>query len=369
MDSIDAVLESVSDLKESDGAESSISQTIPQVDAEELGSRILPLLKLVQASNGLDEQGARTVVYYAIATYGLVHIDKFPILTIWGPAGTGKTTLLEVIQLLASKTIKPLIDGKASRAALRDTLWTETTALIDEADDVDEGLLISRYSRKSSNMPIKRPGSHGWTDQMLNVFGATVLHRRKPFKDPAVLSRSILVRTKKTKVDVYHSDKFAPFAPILMAIADLVDWDNIGELGGDRIADTWSPLLAVDSLLCGKDWRCYADKEMEAARANLELGHEMEPSQAVFLALLSKATSEGTVAERVRISDISKSLQDEQELNSWQVGSTLRALGFKTKNVGGNQYVYTGGKDNMKIIGRELGVEDEWLEEEESTEA
>ena len=34
------------------------------------------------------------------------------------------------------------------------------------------------------------------------------------------------------------------------------------------------------------------------------------------------------------------------------------------KNAGGNQYVYTGGREKLVTVGRELGIKDEWFEDE-----
>ena len=48
-------------------------------------STIKALTKLVQTTVGLDENQATTVVYWAIATYGLRKLGKFPILAINGP--------------------------------------------------------------------------------------------------------------------------------------------------------------------------------------------------------------------------------------------------------------------------------------------
>ena len=277
--------------------------------AETLYERVRPLVELIQATNGLDEQQARTIVYYAIATHGLPNLDNFPILTICGPTGTGKTTLLEVLQQLAYGTPHMLIDGgKATYAALRDNLKPLTTALIDEADNVDEVLLISRNSTKTSHIPIKRAGKKGgWTDHVLNIFGATVLHRRKPFKDAAVLSRSIVIRTRKTAVDRYLAEEFTLYAEELRAIAEQVDWEQVAQRGGNRIADTWAPLLEVAALIGDSEWECYALQQMETATGDLDLGHEVEPVQAVYQSLLSLALDEhGKVEARVRMSEIPK---------------------------------------------------------------
>ena len=87
-----------------------------------------------------------------------------------------------------------LLDGTTvSKPALRDLLRAERTALIDEADGIPEDLLTKRYSRASSFLMVKRSKGNGkFEDSTLDLFGATAIHRRKPFADRAVLGRSVV---------------------------------------------------------------------------------------------------------------------------------------------------------------------------------
>jgi hypothetical protein len=105
---------------------------------------------------------------------------------------------------------------------------------------------------------------------------------------------------------------------------------------------------------------------MERARANLRLGHEEEPSQAVYRALLALALQDEVLGpeERVLLADIARTVQDGLRVNSWQAGQSLRDLGFRTGTAGGNQYVYTGGSAKLVEAGSMLGVQDEWIEHE-----
>ena len=98
---------------------------------------------------------------------------------------------------------------------------------------------------------------------------------------------------------------------------------------------------------------------MERAETSLRIGHQEEPSQAVFQALLAESLLDELLEPeyRVLIADISKRVQ----LNSWQVGQLLRNIGFETRTVGGQQWVYTGGTQHIVDIGNFLGLEDEWL--------
>ena len=193
------------------------------------------------------------------------------------------------------------------------------------------------------------------------MFGATMLHRRIPFKDPAILSRSIVITTRyKAETTPYRPEEFKPFAEVLRAQAEEIDWSAVAERGGDRIGDTWAPLLQVDATLGGV-CEPYAAGQMEKARTDLSRGHEEESSQAVFRTLLALALPDNNqeLMERVLLADVAS--LDGNGLNSWQAGQLLRDMRFETKTVGGKQYVYTGGAGNLVAVGRELGIEDEWF--------
>lgn len=323
---------------------------------------VAPLLTLIEGTTGLEVNQAKTVVYFALATHGLPHLNKFPILTLYGPAGTGKTTLLGILKEIAHRP--SWIDGKVSKAELRDSLDAETTALIDEADNVAEPWLVNRYSRQSASTSVKRERLSGWERESLNLFGATALHRRRPFQDPAILSRSIVISTipKAGGVRGFTEEDFRPFRHELATIASDIDWDIYDKASANRISDTWEPLLWVAACLEDSEWQRYAEQEKRKAASNLSAGQEEEPSQAVYEAFLALAleSRDGEPKERVLLSTVVRNVAP-LKLNSWQVGQILRDLGFETKKVGGRQYVYTGGTESLTAIGRKLDLDDEWL--------
>ena len=295
--------------------------------------KLQSLVELIQRTTSLNQNQATTLINFAIATYGLEQLGIFPILVFSGTGGTGKTTLLNILEQLSCNPIN--IGGKLSGPELRDSLNTDTTVLIDEADDMDEKWLIKRYSRQSAQHSVKRSvGDGGWVSEQLNLFGATALHRRLPFKDPAVLSRSIVIPTRKKKsVAPYNAEDFREYAGMLETLTRKVPWEKIQSSTGHRITDTWQPLLLVHQYGLGnEEWLSYAEEQIEKAKDNLELGQEEEPTAAVFQALLFLALEidlQGNPTrksqERVLIRDIVKRLQGEGiDLGSWQVGQIAR---------------------------------------------
>ena len=84
-------------------------------------AKVQGLVELIVSASGLDQNQAKTAVYYAIATYALPQLEKFPVLVFLGPAGTGKTTLLGIMGAI-SYNPSDIIDGKVSKSVLRDSL-------------------------------------------------------------------------------------------------------------------------------------------------------------------------------------------------------------------------------------------------------
>ena len=172
-------------------------------------------------------------------------------------------------------------------------------------------------------------------------------------------------RHKAGGVAAFRPADFNQYSAELKELAQRVNWERGGDENTDRIADTWLPLLAVDAFL-GGDWGQFAEQQMERARANLRLGHEEEPTQAVYRAFLALALQNEVLGpeERVLVADITRNVQDGLQLNSWQVGKLLRDMRFKTDTAGGKQYAYTGGSAMLVKAGLMLGVQDQWIEQE-----
>jgi len=312
---------------------------------------------------GLDTNQAKTVVYWAIATHAIEKLEIMPILAIMGPHATGKSTLIKIIGQICH--LPRPIDGEVSKAELRDKFELNTTALIEEADSVDERLILKRYSRQTSNTSVKRgSASQGWTSKGVQLFGATVLHRRLSFKDPAVDSRSIVIRTsyKQGSYTITNLN-----GGNLVIIAAGIDWSKevpvIAALDG-RAVDTWMPLCQA-AVFCGdNDYMAFAISEIAEAVENLREGQGQEPVQLVISKLIALAWDDQSKGfrDRVALKAMEKGLkEDGVKINSWQVGKALREQGFDVKTIGGNQYVLVISKAQLAAIAQKLGIDDELL--------
>ncbi len=316
----------------------------------------------ITSACGLDLNQAKTVKHWATATHGLEKLEIMPILVISGPYSSGKSTLISLIEKMCYQP-RPL-DGEMSKAELRDKLEVNTTALIEEADKVDEQLILKRYARQTSGTSVKRgSGSLGWTSKEMKLFGGTVLHRRIPFKDPAVDSRSIFIKTVY-KPGNYVTSKLD--GSDLATIAAKVDWSKkipvIQSLDG-RAVDTWMPLFQAAVACNDTEWIAYGIGEVMKTIKNLKEGQGYEPNQVVVSKLIALAYEESLVQfkDRVALRAIEKGLKDDGvSLTSWQVGKILRELGFEVKTVGGTRYTIVN-TPHLLDVAKQLGIDDEVL--------
>ena len=334
-----------------------------------LTTDLTALMEQVQSVTGLGTNEAKTLVYWALGTHSLPKLNIFPILSIKGEYGTGKTTLLAVLQQLVH--LPEWIGGDASRAVLRDSLRHESTALIDEGDIIKEALIRDRYSRRSAQKGVNREVTHGWKMDNLKTFGATAVHRRNAFKDPAVDSRTVVVLTRRVAggVKPFRDEDFAPWHKVLKALAAEIPWEKLAQDSSSREVDTWGPLLVVAQYLEDTTWLAYANERVEAAQASIARGGEQEPTKMVFRAIVASVVEEldGNSARsrnRVSLAQVKEFLDHEGlTLNSWQIGEAAPELGFEVKNVGGVMYVYVTGLPQLRAVGKELGVSDEVLDD------
>jgi energy-coupling factor transporter ATP-binding protein EcfA2 len=315
----------------------------------------------ITSACGLDDNQAKTVVYWAIATHAIEKLEIMPILIIYGGYGSGKSSLFKVLKQICHSPMS--IDGKVSRAEFRDSLKPNTTALIEEADDISEDWILKRYDRQISNTSVKRgSASQGWTPEKLNLFGAAVLHRRVPFKDPAVDSRSITIKT------IHKPGSYSMVtlnATDLMNIAAAIDWLKILPLPGNRAGDTWMPLFQAASVCMDIAWIQYAAGELNKAIKSLKVGQDYEPNLLVISKLTALAIDDKNLQlkPRVALRAIEKGLKDDGEhLNSWQVGRILRDWAFEVKTIGGTRHVLVD-KAHLLEVAKQLGIDDDLLKQ------
>jgi len=292
----------------------------------------------IMGASGINKEQAKTCLYYIIATYLLPdELDLMPILAIIGPIGTGKT---ELLKQLAKMVNNPRLIGARTYPALRDKFGKTTTALLDDADDITEAnekILINRYSKVDSIIEHKvNMGGACWINKKTDVFGATIITKRLPFKDAAVTSRSIIIKTKYNPGD-YKIRRFRNVHEVLSKKAEAIDLKKMGKPASQRAKNNWMPLQAIANYFKDEEWLEYSKKEMKADTKVLKIGQSYEPEQATLLVFkekikLAKFSTGKMFEEDVLIKEIKDDLRAHFDINLKviQIEGLLRGLGFKT---------------------------------------
>lgn len=304
----------------------------------------------IMGASGISKEQAKTCLYYAIATYLIPEkLDCMPILAIIGPQGTGKSCLLAQLHELVKEPIR--IETK-SIPTLRDKLAVANTALIDEGDYINEDYLIKRYNKETSQISYKKADKgSGWRTVDTDIFGATIIVRRTPFKDSATTSRSIIIRTRFRDGE-YKILNFIKAKPQMKKISGEV---SLGEhqATSNRVRDVWEPLRAIAECLGDTEWLKYSDKEIERSIKSLRGSQNYEPELALLLTLKERmpAISDDTgvsIINNVSLSIIKADLKSEFDLRlkNIQIQEMCRALGFQVVSHSGYPKV----KCNRKLL-------------------
>jgi len=312
---------------------------------------------MIMTASGLNEMAAKTCVYYAVGTYGLGQLNLYPLLVFYGATGTGKSTAMKALSKLTHNSM--WLGTKLTQASLRDKLKEakDATAFIEEGDAAYEDYIANRYSRETSSSSVKCPSKFGWTDINVNYFGATILHKRRPFNDPATDSRSIIIRTRPKAgsyelIDIPGGLR-AALADIWLAASHIYNAMDVSS----RAADVWKPLMAA-AMACGdEEWLRYVNSELAKAEDKLRLGQDFEPEALVVNALiaLSHRKKDGDL---VSLTDVKDELRKETnwQPSSWSLANMLRELGFEVRKSHGQRKIGIN-KLQLATIGEELGIE------------
>jgi len=334
--------------------------------------------RVICRATKLPPEHAITSVYYAVATYRQEDFEWFPTLVFEGPQATGKSVNLAIQRRICCKPF--LVSGKGITVpALRDTLEEayEGTAIIEEVDECQnlkavEELIGARCSRSTSVLSVKRQGRQGWEQQPINIFGATVLHRRQPFVDAAMETRAIVIVTRRRKGPFGTADISPDILTGIRRASLSIDpggRPRVAEGLEGRVTDTWRPLLLVAEGLGDEDWLGWIQGHMHERSESLRDGQSYEPSAVVLGKLLEitlanpgKEFGEGRIAIDAEIGEPLRR-QGYPWLTPWTVSEILRnQLGFggRMHRSGGILWLYPT-LDLVKQAADLIGYEDDAL--------
>jgi hypothetical protein len=299
-------------------------------------------------STGLRDREHKLVTYWTLATHALPRLDTFPLLALLGKMGTGKSQTLSIVENFSLRPGRLSLRGMTG-AAIRDKFADcyEGTAIVEEADqawkDGDsafERLLSDRYQRQSAKASHKvNQGDKNWESVTKEYFGATVLHRRIPFRDAALDGRTVSIRlradnSRKYRAfdaqDLWNQEGKQLIGNLIIEVPMVEQPDGVAA----RIFNSYRPLLAT-ARLCGDD-KFEAEVLGRLLQDTLELreAQSSEPDGLVLRAIVEAVFELGTPEFRnIKLSVLSESIWRNHRfsLQPRQIASIARELGFETK--------------------------------------
>jgi hypothetical protein len=313
-------------------------------DIKEVASNIELLLE--DSTNASDLQ-RRIISYWIVATWGLKSFEHFPLLCLFGPTSTGKTTTLTIITEFAYHakdhfhTLQNMTD-----AVLRDKLILahERTCILEEADQgaredstAFEHWLSNRCSRKTAQADINRQPderTEKWKVKSEKLFGPTVLHRRTLFSDAALDTRTILISyIPKSKDYFLPSDSDLESMPHMSNQIELPRPQINGVSG--RLINTYGPVISVAQYLQDTSFIDILVKNHLIEEAeSLKEAQQSEPTMLIMQSIIARIFKEtNPVWDNIKFSTLNKDIRDEHdiEVRARQIGRIARGLGFETK--------------------------------------
>lgn len=329
--------------------------------------------------SGLGEFEEQVCSYYCLSTWFLNQINPFPILAILGANGTGKTQLLKAFNRIAFQP-HTFTATKISDPALRDELGKahERTVIIEEGDETKcdiESYLNLRYLKETAICAKKVPAGLGhWKTVYIPIFGPSIVHKRVPFKDPAVEGRSILVNTvpnmerkyifaENLKEELVNELRIEQAK--LKTTIKLPDRPEIPENIAARVADSYRPLIALATIAEDIDFLDSLWERLREATNSLKDGQSYEAGPIVLQALIFALTrNDNLIIRNVKLEgELLRIIQYDfgRNLNSRQVAKILRGYGFQLRRIGGPYSVIPDIKTLAKVC-KVVGIEDELVE-------
>lgn len=292
----------------------------------------------------LNEQDARTIIYWRLASRHAPELTFFPNLALVGPAGSGKTTIMESLEALPGESSGLHACTTLTVATARDLLasWRDKVFFADEFDSAKPdvaALFMARTTRSMAEITYKEAVTANKFKQVsVNIFGPSVLHLRNPLDDPAQSSRAIQIFTR-------HEDGPYPDFDCDREYLDALTFDmSQVKTKGGRIVTTWAPVLEVARQAGDEAYLRVIQHELEMEKTSLREKAEFDNASLVLAKVVEYLYERPEVNRWDRIdieAYIGRPLRfDYPYLAPLTIASTLRSLGFYTVRAGGRRWLF-----------------------------
>ncbi|MDC0034846.1 hypothetical protein OAJ44_00610 [Chloroflexi bacterium] len=340
-----------------------------KVDNEQAAEGIEDLVNLMYEMSRHEVNEIKTLVYWSIATHGHEHLDKFPILRIFGGTNTGKSNSLHMIEELARGGAFANIKGStdaAIRSLLSVTSVTKGTCVFDETDEFPYQFYEGIYDKAGSqNFKLKREGANYVLDHDINIWVPVALNGRTPLPDESYQNRTIEINTKYfidgAREEEYTPGILLPHNKLCAGIAGQIDWEAVQSNKKTRALEVWIPLLAVAEHLNDEEFLVYIEQLVERRKQEGLEGRADEGDHRVLNAIIKLCYIEvEEQGEKFPPKLKQGEVADEIGYTPRETGRFLGILGFETRK-SGVMWVENLSPAKLKRVADEIGVNDEWI--------
>ncbi|MFC1958931.1 hypothetical protein ACFLV6_03355, partial [Chloroflexota bacterium] len=253
---------------------------------------IKPFILALMGASNLDENQAKTLVYYALMTWSDVPRIR-PIIDLNGESGTGKNRIMLQISPWCNDA-KWIVARNITSAQLRDQLADTVTAFIDEADKTREQTLCENWyqmryedtGKEASYRTLQLVGKN--KDKQIsrqvtcNHFGYTILHTQNPFQSTEMDRRILRITIYKDSTRNYKVTEI-PREEMPLEILDQIDW--VKEIDGaqsNSAWDVWLPLIRIADNIGDAGFVEYAREQIQLKAEEDDLSKVYEPKGIVL---------------------------------------------------------------------------------------
>jgi hypothetical protein len=329
--------------------------------------------------SGANDFQLRTCAYYAVATWHISVLDIFPALVLFGPTGTGKTVLMKATGEFCQNPMT-INAEKSTPAVIRESFADPkfVTVLIEEfntdsptASEI-ENFIIGRCGRTTGIAGKMVPALKGaWEVKNYVTYGASIIHSRDHFKDPAMENRSIVLHLQNNP----NRQDYSPIPKLFVndVVTMLRDTQslvlpNLQPPTGiaPRVTDAYAPILRITQLINDDSYLAQLQTHLKIADAGFRDGQTFEPRALALRGLVACLTETISGVDTLRIKPVKANNIAEQLKHNYQRGlisrqicQYMRELGFTVKLSGGVNTVTNITIPQLAKACMEVGLNDE----------
>lgn len=319
-----------------------------------------PYIRAMLTASGITEFQAKTMIYYGLGCYQVDSFDEYPLLTLLGDTGTGKSRAVEQLEKVLPEW--KLIEEGATYSDLAKGLDNKRIVVIEEADKLQplqrcEGLLQDRTQKARRKTVVHIPPT--MIVMEIDNWGATIVHKRESFNDIATRNRSIIIKTEK-KVGYWQvmdvdTAGFADIGNHIIPDSSYVFEEILlEERVSSRTLDMWRPVIKVAEA-CGDVSYLVNCIEM-LNREMLKVTADDEPLMVTAQALISAYYGEAVNHEvdytkNIKLSKVAEACKNNLLVNmsSQKIKGNLRELGYEIKFYAGNNWIVADAQKNEEL--------------------